>query len=63
VFYVARIKREIEPGADTDLDDATFCSGHDATAVGSEISLAHRHINQQWNDLFLVEVHLLKAIA
>ena len=57
MFYVSRVKRQIESGTDTNFENVA-CRRRDHTAaISGEISLPHRQMDQQGNDLILVETH------
>src|SRR4029453_19346 len=55
--YVARVKGQVESGTNTNFKHLTFSRRDDTAAISGKISLPHRQIDQQWNDLILVETH------
>src|SRR5262249_15463778 len=56
---VARIERQGESGTDADFEHAALGCPGDTGALGSEIFLPHRPVDQQRNDLILIEPHFV----
>jgi hypothetical protein len=54
---VRRIKWQVEPGTDSNFEHAILGGRDDTVAIGSQVLLPHRSINQQGNDLILIETH------
>jgi hypothetical protein len=58
LFHVSAVEREVEPGTETQFEDAAARSRCSALPVGARLCLTHREMCEAWQDTLGVDTHL-----
>ena len=53
-----RVKRQVDAGADSDIENAALRRARDALAKGTQLLVAHRELDERRENPIIVESHL-----